>query len=136
MRSTEDVTEEMERQRKIKQEAFLPLLLFSTKYLELFTSSWPRLSQLAVCSAFWWRPHMPGFSRFSLEHPLNVRPGHRAHGGKDFQRQRQDKRIKARNTRLHLSTTLEKSTCSVEETTSTAWQRLQLVLNPRSSEKM
>lgn len=42
VRSTEDVTEEMERQRKIKQK-FLPLLLFSTKYLELFTSSWPRL---------------------------------------------------------------------------------------------
>lgn len=58
----------------------------------LLSQTPPPVSQLAVYSAFSWRQHMSNFSMFGLEHPLNVRPGHRAHRGKDFQMQRQDRK--------------------------------------------
>lgn len=55
VKSTENVPEEMGRQRKSKREAFLPLLLFSTKYLRviyiLVSQTPPPVSQLAAYSA-------------------------------------------------------------------------------------
>lgn len=103
---------EMGWQRKSKWEAFLPLLLFSPEYPRviyiLISQTPPPVSQLAAYSAFRWGQHM-----LRLEQPVNVRPGHWAHRGKDFQLQRPAGKIRARNTeRRHLSTTLEKPTCS------------------------
>lgn len=69
-----------------------PSCSFAPNISELFTSSYPKLPLQFHSLQFILHPGGDNtclaLSMFRLEHHLNVRPGHRAHRGKDFQTQR------------------------------------------------